>query len=189
MITSRFSSILSRSIFSLVLMLSASLPAWSATPAPIQTEITGARLAGQGTFSYFGMKIYDAQLWVGPKGYDAAAPTAAPLALDLNYARSLDGKKIAEASRDEMAKLHVGSAAQRAAWLSKMTAIFPNVREGMHITGVYQPAFGAKFYLDGKPLGEIADPEFGHAFFAIWLDPKTTGGKLRDALLADAAPH
>ncbi len=185
MMTKRFWSMLS----GLLLTLSAALPAWSAAPAPIQAEITGARLAGHGTFRYFGMKIYDAQLWVGPKGYEAAAPTAAPLALDLNYARALDGKKIAEASRDEMAKLHVGSAAQRATWLTKMEAIFPNVREGMHITGVYLPAFGAKFYLDGKPLGEIADPEFGHAFFAIWLDPKTTGGKLRDALLADAAPH
>lgn len=172
-----------------LLPMLAMTPAWSAAPSPIQTEISGARLAGHGAFRYFGMKIYDAQLWVGPKGYDAAAPTAAPLALDLNYARALDGKKIAVASRDEMAKLQVGSAAQRASWLTKMEAIFPNVQEGMHITGIYLPAFGAKFYLDGKPLGEIADPEFGHAFFAIWLDPKTTGGTLRDALLTDAAAH
>lgn len=184
MMTRRFCLML----FSLLLMLP-TLPAWSATPSHIQADIAGARMAGQGTFRYFGMKIYDANLWVGPKGYDASAPTAAPLALDLIYARSLDGKKIAEASRDEMAKLHVGSAAQRAVWLTKMEAIFPNVREGMHITGIYLPAFGAKFYLDGKPIGEIADPEFGRAFFAIWLDPKTTGGKLRDALLADAAPR
>ena len=172
-------------LFSLLL----TLPAWSATPQPIQSEIAGAHLAGHGTFRYFGMKIYDAQLWVGPKGYDAAAPTAAPLALDLNYSRALVGKKIAESSRDEMKKLNLGTAAQRAAWLTKMEAIFPDVQEGTHITGIYLPSFGAKFFLNGKPLGEIADPEFGHAFFAIWLDPHTTGGKLRDALLADAAPH
>ena len=172
-------------LFGLLLMP----PAWSAAPSHIQAEIAGARLAGQGTFRWYGLKIYDAQLWVGPKGYDAAVPSAAPLALDLSYARALDGKKIAESSRDEMKKLNVGNAAQRVAWLTKMEAIFPDVQEGTHITGVYLPAFGAKFYLNGKPLGEIADPEFGHAFFAIWLDPKTTGGKLRDALLADAAPH
>ena len=165
------------------------LPAWSATPSHIQSEISNARLAGHGPFRFFGMKIYDAQLWVGPKGYDAAVPTAAPLAIDLHYSRALVGKKIAEASRDEMVKLHLGSEAQRAAWLTKMLAIFPDVQEGTHITGIYLPNFGAKFYLNGKPLGEIADPEFGHAFFAIWLDPKTTGGKLRDALLADAAPR
>ena len=55
-------------------------------------------------------------------------------------------------------------------------------------TGVYLPGQGARFYRDGKLLGEILDPEFGHAFFAIWLDPKTTGGKLREALLANATP-
>jgi hypothetical protein len=172
-------------LFGLLLML----PAWSAAPSPIQGEIAGARLAGQGTFRWYGLKIYDAQLWVGPKGYDPYAPNAAPLALDLNYARKLVGKKIAESSRDEMKKLNVGSDAQRATWLTKMEAIFPDVQEGTHITGIYLPAVGAKFFLNGKPLGEIADPEFAHAFFAIWLDPKTTGSKLRDALLADAAPH
>ena len=178
-----------RRLLPLLFSLLLTLPAWAAAPQPIQSEITGAHLAGQGTFRYFGMKIYDAQLWVGPKGYDAAAPTAAPLALDLNYSRDLVGKKIAESSRDEMKKLNLGTAAQRATWLKKMEAIFPDVQEGTHITGIYLPSFGAKFFLNGKPLGEIADPEFGHAFFAIWLDPKTTGGKLRDALLADAAPH
>ncbi len=185
MITRRFWLML----FGLMVAMCASSPTWSAAPLHIQNEIAGARLAGHGAFRYFGMKIYDAQLWVGPKGYDAATPSAAPLAIDLNYSGALVGKKIAEASRDEMAKLHLGSASQRATWLSKMEAIFPNVQEGTHITGVYLPAFGAKFYLNGKPLDEIADPEFGHAFFSIWLDPKTTGGKLRDALLADAKPH
>jgi hypothetical protein len=176
-------------VVSIFLSLLLTLPAFAAAPSHIQADVPGARLAGHGAFRYFGMKIYDAQLWVGTKGYDAAAPGAAPLALDLNYARSLNGKKIAEASRDEMKKLNEGSAQQREAWLAKMTALFPDVQEGMHITGIYLPDVGARFYLNGKPLGEIADPAFGKAFFAIWLDPKTTGGKLRDELLADAAPR
>ncbi len=166
--------------------LLASLPALAAAPAQIQSEITGARLAGQGMFRWYGMAIYDAQLWVGDKGYNATNPGAAPLALDLKYDRALSGKKIAESSRDEMQKLNVGTPEQRALWLTKMLAVFPDVHDGTHITGVYLPAFGVKFYLDGKPLGEIADAEFGKAFFAIWLDPKTTGGKLRDALLTNA---
>ena len=178
-----------RRLLFVFLSLLLALPALAAAPSHIQADVPGARLAGHGAFRYFGMKIYDAQLWVGAKGYDAAAPTAAPLALDLNYSRTLNGKKIAEASRDEMKKLNEGTAQQREVWLAKMTAIFPDVQEGTHITGIYLPAVGARFYLNGAPLGEIADPEFGKAFFAIWLDPKTTGGKLRSALLADAAPR
>ena len=162
---------------------------FAATPPPshILADVPAARLAGQGTFRWFGLAIYDAQLWVGEKGYQPAAPTAAPFALDLRYARALVGKKIAESSQGEMQKLGYGSAEQRTGWLAKMTALFPDVREGTHITGIFLPAIGARFYLDGKVLGEIADPEFARAFFAIWLDPKTTGGALRDALLTDAA--
>jgi hypothetical protein len=165
--------------------------AHAAEPAPIhmQSEVRQARLAGQGSFRWFGLKIYDAQFWVGDKGYRASAPSAAGFALDLRYARRLQGVKIADAAQEEMLKLNLGSAAQRAAWQTKMANIFPDVQEGTHLTGVYLPNQGARFYLDGKLLGEIMDAEFGQAFFAIWLDARTTAPALRSALLADAAPR
>jgi hypothetical protein len=131
------------------------------------------------------LKIYSAELWVGPQGYSPAAP----FALDLRYARKLDGKKIAEASAEQMEKIGAGGAAERQAWLRKMTAIFPDVQEGTHITGIYLPQQGVRFYLDGKPLATIADAGFAAAFLGIWLDPKTTAPKLRAALLKDAQPQ
>lgn len=165
--------------------------ALAAEPVPehIGQEIAQARVAGKGNFRWFGLKIYDAKLWVGDKGYQAHAPATAPLALDLRYARSLQGKKIAEASEDEMRKLNLGSAQQRANWQAAMERIFPDVNEGTHLTGVYLPNQGARFYLSGKFLGEIMDTSFSHAFFAIWLDPKTTASELRAALLTDAGPR
>jgi hypothetical protein len=63
------------------------------------------------------------------------------------------------------------------------------VREGSRISGVYLPASGTTFYLDGRVLASVPDPEFAKAFFAIWLDPKTSAPKLRAALLKDAAPR
>ena len=101
------------------------------------------------------MKIYSAELWVGAQGY---RHRGAPFALDLRYARKLDGAKIAEASVEQMEKIGAGSAAQRKAWLQKMTAIFPDVNEGTRITGVFLPAHGARFYLDGKPLATSPTP-------------------------------
>ncbi|EGF30188.1 Hypothetical protein IMCC9480_1932 [Oxalobacteraceae bacterium IMCC9480] len=166
----------------LLLSLAMALPAWSA-PAFIEADVPAARLSGQGTFRWFGLSIYDAQLWVGPKGI---APDA-PLALELTYSRSLNGKKIAESSVDEISKLGLGTPAQQADWLARMTALFPDVNDGTRLTGVLLPTLGARFYLDGKLLGEIADPVFARAFFAIWLDPKTSAGKLREALLMNAA--
>jgi hypothetical protein len=154
-------------------------------PAHIEQNVSAARSAGKGTFTWFGLRIYDAELWVGDKGYQAGAPYV----LDLRYARKLEGAKIAEASAEQMEKIGAGTIAQRAAWLVRMKEIFPDVKEGTRISGVHLAAGGAAFYLDGKPLGSVADPEFARAFFAIWLDPRTTAKGLRTALLKDAAPR
>ena len=107
----------------------------------------------------------------------------------MRYARALEGNKIAEASFDQLVKINAGTDAQRAAWLVKMRAIFPDVKQGSHLSGVYLPDLGVRFYLDGKMLAEVPDPAFARAFFAIWLDPASTAGNLRLALLQDAAPR
>jgi len=160
-----------------------------AAPAHIQKELSPAYPAGSGSFRWLGLKIYDAQLWIGDKGYNGDAPGANKFALDLRYARNLQGRKIAEASRDEMQKLGIATTQQGAEWQSKMEQIFPDVHDGTHLTGIYLPHAGARFYLDGKAIGEIADPAFALAFFAIWLDPGTSAPQLRTALLAGAAPR
>lgn len=151
-------------------------------PAHIQQELPDARLSGQGTFRWYGLKIYDATLWVGESGYQN---NSAKFILNLNYARELYGEKIAKASIDEIRELGIGSGEQQQAWLGKMKALFPDVREGSQISGVYLPGQAARFYLDGKLLGEINDAEFAQAFFAIWLDPRTSASGLRKQLLAN----
>lgn len=111
------------------------------TPAGVLRALPGARLAGQGEFTWFGLSIYQAAFWVGGSGYQyqAATPGAAPFLLDLRYARALNGQKIAEASYDQMEKIHAGSPAQRQAWLQTMKTIFPNVHQGTHLSGLYLP--------------------------------------------------
>jgi hypothetical protein len=156
-------------------------------PAPVAADLPGARLAGEGSFRWMGIKIYDATLWVGDSGLDPAAPYAHRFALDLAYARDLEGSKIAQASSEQIEKLGEGSAEQREAWTRRMEQLFPDVSDGTHITGVYLPGRGAHFYRDGKRLGDIADRDFARAFFAIWLDPRTSAPDLRAALLRHAA--
>jgi hypothetical protein len=160
-----------------------------AAPAHIEEHLSDARLAGAGSFTWFGLAIYDAELWVGRQGYRPAAPGAAPFVLDLHYARSLSGKKIAEASAEQMKKIKAGTELQRKAWLARMLEIFPDVQQGTRISGVYLPTSGAHFYLNGKALASVPDPEFARAFFGIWLDPASTAQGLRKDLLRRAAPQ
>lgn len=159
-------------------------------PAFVSVDVPDARLAGEGEYTWFGMRIYRAQLWVGPSGYQGEASATAPFVLELRYARALDGKKIAEASYEQMQKLAVGTQPQRLAWLATMQRIFPDVKEGQRIAGAYRAGIapGVRFYLDGKVLADVSDGDFARAFFAIWLSPASTAPKLRAALLQNAAP-
>lgn len=154
----------------------------SAAPVHIGQDLPGVRLQGSGTYRYFGMRIYDARLWTPAEGYKPAAP----FVLELCYARSLDGRRIAMASADEMARTGSGSPAQRTAWLENMGRLFPNVREGDCISGHARPGAPTRFYFNGALLGEVGDTAFGPAFFAIWLSPQTSAPGLRDSLLGQA---
>jgi hypothetical protein len=153
--------------------------------AHVRQHVADARLAGTGRLTWFGFHVYDAALYV-PPGFDLAEAAARPFVLELTYARRLDGKGIAEASRDEIARLGFGTEAQRANWLEQMRRIFPDVSRGQRLAGVNLPGVGARFYFDGRLLGSVDDPAFAQAFFAIWLDERTRAPQLRENLLKGA---
>ncbi len=153
------------------------LGAW-AQPA----QLPGARLLGQGQLTFFGLSIYNAKLWV-TDAFKADDFTQSPLALELDYARALDGLKIAERSLVEMKRVGEVSEDKATAWLAAMKQVFPDVNKGDRITGLYQPGAGMRFLLNGKPQGEVRDPAFAALFIGIWLSPRTSEPKLRQALL------
>lgn len=143
--------------------------------------LAGLQRWGSGQFRRFGFLVYDATLWAG----DADSPQA-PLALNLTYRRNIDGLAIAEASVKEMRQLGMADEATLRQWGARMAALFPDVRPGDQILGLYRPE-GASFYFNDRRLGSIDEPGFARAFFAIWLDPKTSAPELRAALLKRTA--
>ena len=134
---------------------------------------------GQGTLTWLGLHIYDAALWAP----DGKVDVSKPFALVVRYARPLEGASIAERSIEEIARLGAGSASQHAAWRDGLRTLFPDVEPGDEIAGVHRPGKGARFYLNGRLLGEIAEPAFSRAFFSIWLDSRTRLPELRAALI------
>ena len=155
-------------------------------PREVEHLIPGAQLNGQGSYRWFGLKLYDAYLWCETRPAQAAQVWRTPFVLELVYARNLSGRRIAEASIGEMRKLGRGTPSRQAEWLRWMREIFPDVREGTRLSGVFLPGKGIRFYRDGELLKEIADPEFAQAFFAIWLDEQSGAAGLRRALLGVA---
>jgi Chalcone isomerase-like len=155
-------------------------------PPELKSELPGARLLGEGKLKYFGLHVYDIRLW-GEADAIGREPQRQPLALELEYARALQGKAIAERSLKEMQGLDSIDAAQAERWLQQMRKIFPDVNKGDRITGMQRPGEAALFFVNGQPRGEVRDAEFTRLFFGIWLSPRTSQPKLREALLGARA--
>ncbi len=155
----------------------------SDTLAELRELLPQHKLSGKSRLTVWGFDVYDASLWVAP-GFQADKLTAQPFALELAYLRNVTNIDIAERSLAEMRRLAPLSDAQSSNWTTAMLRVFPNIKKGDRITGVYRPGTGATFLVNGKPAGDIMDAEFARLFFAIWLSPKTSEPKLRSALLA-----
>lgn len=151
-------------------------PGLPAGPADLQP---GWQAVGRGEMSWFGFKLYDAELWSQTERFGRDTPHA----LSLRYARDIPSERLVAASIDEMRRLGERDEARLDAWRQALAQVFPDVRRGDTIVGLHLPARGAVFYHQGRKTGEIRDPAFARAFFAIWLDPRTREPGLRERLL------
>jgi hypothetical protein len=154
----------------------------TAMPAEVASELATSRLHGSGRLTWFGLSVYDVRLWAGDR-FSAAQFEREPLALEIQYARALQGRQIAERSLIEMQRFGATSEADAARWLASMLQLFPDVAAGDRITGVHRPGEAARFYFNGKLRGEVRETDFARRFFGIWLSPQTSEPKLRQALL------
>lgn len=155
-----------------------------ATPAPgeLRADLPGARLQGQGQMRFLGLHVYDIRWWTAApvRAQDALQVDSA---LEIEYARRLDGNAIAQRSLTEMQRVGDMSPGDGERWLAAMTRLFPDVNPGDRITGVHLAGDGARFHVNGRWVGEIRDPRFARLFFGIWLSPRTSQSQLRLSLL------
>jgi len=147
----------------------------------IENTLDGMNRWGSGEFRRYGFSIYDATLWSMNDD-----PTQPPLALQLTYKRRIEGRAIVAVSIEEIRKASINNDAQLNEWEARMAKLFPDVRAGDRIVGVYT-ASGAAFYHNEKYIGTIADAHFARAFFDIWLSEKTSAPELRRSLLKRVA--
>jgi hypothetical protein len=165
------------------LAVTAALPVRaSIAPPEIAAELPAARLVGSGTLRFLGLPVYDARLWA-PRPLADTDYASVPLALELEYARRLVGRLIAERSITEMRRIGTFDDAKAERWQAQLAAIFPDVERGDRITGVQHPGRAARFFVNGRAAGEVRDAEFTRLFFGIWLAPQTSQPQLRAALL------
>lgn len=158
--------------------------ATAAQPKPLPQEVTALlpdlKVRGGGLLRIWGFQVYHAWLWTpGGGAYDPARP----FALDIEYLRNFTAQALAERSIEEMRGQGRGSEAVYPRWLAEMQRVFVDVKPGDRLTGVATPERHARFFHNGSLRGEIADPAFTDAFFAIWLSERSSQARFRDLLI------
>ena len=162
-------------------------PVWAReAPPEVAADLPGARLLGAGRLRWFGLQVYDIRLWVAadaPTGATSADVARFPLALEIEYARALDGARIAQQSIDEMTRVGGFSDNQAKQWLAFLKQTVPDVKARDRVTGVQRPLELSRFHVNGRFAGELRDADFMRLFFGIWLAPQTSQPALRSQLL------
>ena len=179
-----------------VVTVAGTTAAWADSPAQdraeappeVRSAFGNPTLQGQGRLRFLGLRVYDALLWA-PAGQRVTATDAGvqPLALEIRYQRALQGQQIAERSLVEMKRQGELEEAVAQRWLQSMKDLFPDVEEGSRITGLNLPREGARFFVDGRLKGTVAEPDFARRFFGIWLSPQSSDQRLRLALLGSGS--
>jgi len=142
--------------------------------------MSGAKVQGQGRMTYWGFDLYDAKLLQlnNSSGY----------ALRIDYLKNFKSDDLREQTIKEMTQLGVPEE-NRKKWSNDLKDIFPNIATGNSLTAIYRPKVGTIFLHNEKYIGQMAGDDFSKAFFAIWLDPRTSAPQLRSQLLSqDCTP-
>jgi hypothetical protein len=170
-----------RKVFAAALYALLCTPAFAAAkPAEIASTIKAEQPFGHGSLTWLMIKAYDADLWTDAPRWSMQAPFA--LTLTYNMSFSVDeivSRSVKEMKRDNAAL----SAADLARFRKFMTGAFTSVKSGDEITGLHTPDGTTQFFTNGRPTGQIKDPDFAQAFFGIWLSPSTSEPLLRARLL------
>lgn len=166
-------------------------------PSPVLATAGALQMSGSGEMRWFGLKLYDAALWVQPgvqPGADTTPPAGAgqplqkPYALALRYTRAISGEALVTASLEEIRRLGETSEGRLARWKPLLAKALPSVAPGETLVGLHEPGRGASFWHQGQLTARIDDAELAGAFFGIWLDARTREPRLRARLLGLARP-
>ena len=152
----------------------------------VPDQVAAARLYGSAVMRRYGRPEYGIKLFVDLGTFSADDLSRESFALDLEFKNARSADHIADAFAGQMADQGIATGTQIRAWHKQLAQFLPAMRVGDHLTAVFHPREGTRFFLDGKPVGLIAGNDFCRGFFGIWLDATTTMPDLRARLLKGA---
>jgi Chalcone isomerase-like len=175
---------LASAVVALMLITPSALAAQPLTPKPlpaqVQSQAPGIRPLGRGRQTLWGIRVYDATLWVVGDRFTPARPHA----LDIEPGRSVSADTLVSNAMDEMRRLKLGDASQLASWRLEIRRLIPNVNSGDQVV-VFCPSEAKTLaYYNGRIQGEVDDETLCSAIINVWLHPNSQNQAMRKSLLA-----
>jgi hypothetical protein len=175
---------LASAVVALILITPVALAAQPLTakplPAPVQSQAPGIRPLGRGRQTVWGIRVYDATLWVVGDRFTPVQPHA----LDVESGRSVSADTMVNNAMDEMRRLKLGDASQLASWRLEMRRLIPNLNSGDQVVVFCPSEEKTLTYYNGRIQGEVDDATLCSAIMNIWLHPASQNQALRKSLLA-----
>jgi hypothetical protein len=148
-------------------------------PPQVLSKAPGMHPFGKGRHSYWGIRMYDATLWIVGSQWSAAAPHA----LDIEPGLAVPADTLVKNAIAEMRDLKVGDESKLRIWQVEMRKVIPNVQQGDQIVIFCSDTNRTLAYLNDSSTGEVDDPSFCPAVMSVWLHPKTKHQEMRKSLL------
>ena len=149
-------------------------------PEPVQSKAPGIRPLGRGRQTVWGVRVYDATLWVVGDRFTPAQPHA----IDVEAGRSVSADTLVDHAMSEMQRLNLGDQSQLASWRLEIARLIPNLKSGDQVV-VFCPSEAKTLaYYNGRVQGEVDDATLCPAIMNVWLHPASHNQVLRKSLLA-----
>jgi long-chain acyl-CoA synthetase len=139
---------------------------------------------GLRTYSLLGIPIYVAGLYLERRSDDSNAILYSPetKVLQVRFLRDVDAADAREAWRDGLEQNCKSPCSLDPAGVEKFLAAVPSVRDGDESTLVFT-AKGVRVTLNGRLIGNIADPQFARVMLAPFIGAEPPTPQLKRELL------
>ncbi len=177
-------------IYILTVMLIVHVNAISLTPTGVPSVKNmsypeGTPTIGNGTYTWFGIKVYDASIVAEQPSIDNFEETTA-FGLKIVYDIDINKDDLIEETSDqwnELSMVKQGNCLDRTKWLDELSNIWPDIQQGDELLHWTDENKRSTFFHNGKYIGNVSDKNFSSCFLAIWLAEDTQAEDLCKNLL------
>jgi hypothetical protein len=150
-------------------------------PPQVTAKAPGMHPIGSGRHTWWGVRMYDATLWIVGPQYSSATPHA----LDIEPGRNVPADTLVKNAITEMRDLKVGNPQQLRTWQAEMKQLIPDVKQGDQVVIFCSPSNRTLVLLNNSITGSVDDPSFCPAIMSVWLHPQTKHQAVRKSLLGN----